>query len=126
MSMAPITSSSAARVAEVMTLGVSRDETHFKAQLQDATHARAAKKLREATAQFVATAFLTPMLKQVRNDPFKSELFHGGQGEKIFGAQLDEQMADEIASSPSFPLVDHLYEHFARRLNFNTKVNVHG
>jgi Rod binding domain-containing protein len=98
----------------------------FEDQMREAIQSAEGKKLREATAQFVSTAFLMPMLKQVREDPFKSDLFHGGQGEEVFGAQLDQKMADNIATSANFPLVDHLFTHFARQLNLQSKVDVRG
>ncbi len=114
--------------AQAKPLGLNSTVTglsNFNFELQKAAEGKA-KQLREVTAQFVATAFLMPMLKQVREDPFKTEMFHGGQGEKVFGAQLDQTLADRIAQSPAFPLVDRLYDHLAHRLNLTKAVDTHG
>lgn len=62
--------------------------------------------VREAAQQFVASAFLKPMFAQVRNSPFKSDLMHGGQGEQMFGEQLDTHLADRMVQRMNFPLVD--------------------
>jgi hypothetical protein len=79
--------------------------------------AQAAKpdRLREAAAELVSVAMLLPMLKAARNDPFKSDLFHGGQGEEAFGAQLDQEMATRMGRSMKMPVIDAVYNRFARR-----------
>lgn len=64
------------------------------------------QQVREAAEQFVSTAFLMPLLEQARQDPFKSDLFHGGQGEEMFGQQLDQHYADTMVRGIDFPLVD--------------------
>ena len=69
--------------------------------------------LREAAAELVSAAFLRPMLAEARQDPFKSELFHGGRGEEIFGEQLDGILADRITSAANFPMTDAIVKHFA-------------
>jgi Rod binding domain-containing protein len=49
----------------------------------------------------VAQTFFGPMLRQMRNSPFKSELFSGGRGGQAFQAQLDQKLAERMASAPS-------------------------
>lgn len=71
-----------------------------------------ADKTREAAQDLVSIAFLLPLLKQARQDPFRSDLFHGGQGEEIFGAQLDEKIAGRMAQSMKLPLADAVYRQF--------------
>lgn len=71
----------------------------------DRVQAPSPQRLRQAAQQLVATTLIQPMLAQARQDPFKSELFHGGQGEEMFAAQLDTLLADRIAQRTDFPIV---------------------
>ncbi len=50
----------------------------------------------EAAQQLVATTFIQPVLGQMRQDPFRSELFHGGFAEDAFQQQLDVRLAPGI------------------------------
>ena len=79
----------------------------------------------------MATAFILPLLEQVRNDPFKSDLFHGGKGEEVFGQQLDVIFAENITSSANFGLSQALVERFRQASpedtsNSPSKVNLRG
>lgn len=72
---------------------------------------------RDTACRFVATAFFAPLLQGVRNDPLKSDLFHGGFGEDTFGQQLDTVFADAIVErldqpevGKPFALVQQIYE----------------
>ncbi len=60
----------------------------------------------KAAQQFVSTALIMPMLKQLRSSTFKSEYFHGGHGEDAFGPQLDQILADRIVQRMSTPEQD--------------------
>lgn len=71
--------------------------------------------LRQAAEQFVSTSLLTPLLAASRQDPFRSELFHGGFGEDAFMQQLDQILADRMSQRMSMPLVDAIYN----KLNTN-------
>ena len=64
------------------------------------------RQLRQASEQFVASAFVLPLLAQMRQDPFRSDLFHGGSAEDAFQSQLDTILADRITHRANFPLVD--------------------
>ena len=77
-----------------------------------ATAPRSEDKLRKAAGELVAAAFLLPMLDHVRNSTMKSDLFGGGMDQDAMRQMLDVRLAGEIASSPSFPLVDALVEQF--------------
>jgi len=70
------------------------------------------EQLREMTEEFVSFGLVLPILKMARNDPFKSELFHGGQGEKAFGAQLDQIRAREVSKQIAQPIVETIYQRF--------------
>lgn len=66
---------------------------------------------RTAAEQFVATAFVVPMLAQMRNDPFRSDLFHGGFAEDAFQGQLDTILADRMTQRADLPLVDSILDY---------------
>jgi hypothetical protein len=68
----------------------------------------------EAAQDLVSITFVLPMFAQAREEPFKSDLFHGGQGEKLFGARLDEIMADRVTRSMRLPMVDAVYRKIMR------------
>jgi len=71
------------------------------------------KALRQAAEQLVSISFIQPMLAKMRDDPFKSDLFHGGQAEEVFGQQLDTLMADRVTTSADFSIVDAVYRAIA-------------
>ena len=48
--------------------------------------------------RWVAQTFFGTLLKQIRDSPFKSELFSGGRGAEAFGPLFDASMIDRIAS----------------------------
>lgn len=83
-------------------------------------------KIREAAQQLVATAFITPMLEQLRNDPFKSDLFHGGFAEDAFGQQLDTILADRISQKMGGPIADAVYRSMRQKIDAAQGVNAHG
>ncbi len=70
-------------------------------------------KLRQAAEQFVATSLIGPLMSELQKDPFRSELFHGGFGEKVFNQQLTTMLADRIAQRTSLPIVESIYQQFA-------------
>lgn len=77
----------------------------------------------EAAQSLVATTLIQPILSQIRDDPFRSALFHGGTAEDAFGAQLDTILADRITQASNFPIVDSIYNRtFAPR----SEVDTHG
>jgi len=65
---------------------------------------------RQAAEQLVATTFVQPLLRQMRQDPLRSELMHGGLAEDAFSAQLDTQLADRIVRRTHWPLVDRIVQ----------------
>lgn len=69
---------------------------------------------REAAEQLVATALINPLLAQMRNDPFRSEFFHGGFAEDAFGSQLDTILADRVTRGSNLPIVDALERYLTR------------
>lgn len=94
------------------TVGTPRADGKDFAAMIESSQAPAKDEAREAADQLVATAFILPLLEQARNDPFKSDMFHGGRGEDIFGQQLDVIFADGITKSAHFGISDALVRQF--------------
>lgn len=88
-----------------------------------------AKALRKASQQLVATTFIQPMLAKMREDPFQTKLFHGGQAEKMFGQQLDTVLSERIVAKADFSIVDAVYRTIADKAlgkgAVNTEVDTH-
>jgi Rod binding domain-containing protein len=61
---------------------------------------------------FVAGTFYKEMLKSLHKMHGKSAYFDGGQAEKIFQGQLDQQTAENLAHSRGSQLSDGLYQAF--------------
>ena len=49
--------------------------------------------------QFIATAFIYPILQQAQQSPFKTPRFDGGFTGDVFQRELNVHLADEIATS---------------------------
>ena len=81
-------------------------------------------KAREAAHDLVSTTFIMPMLAAMREDPFRSDLFHGGAAEDMFGARLDQIIADRVTRSARFPLVDAVYRQLSGAPH--TELDTHG
>lgn len=62
--------------------------------------------LREQAELLLGHALFLPLIKQMRNDPFKSELMHGGFGEDAFTNQFDQLIAERMAKRVDYPLTD--------------------
>lgn len=78
---------------------------------------------REAARELVSIALIQPILTQARDDPFASDLFHGGRTEEAFGAQLDEIYSERITAAGGFPLIDAVYNRIAPA---HSRLNTHG
>jgi hypothetical protein len=65
-------------------------------------------KLVTQTRKWVAMTFFEPLLKQAREDPFRSKLFDGGSGGQAFGAMYDERLAERMVSDASDTLVQSI------------------
>lgn len=69
--------------------------------------------LADAADQLVSTAFVLPLLSQVRDSPFKTEMFSGGRAEEAFGQQLDVILADRITASSNFGITQAMVRSFS-------------
>ncbi len=66
---------------------------------------------------WVAQTFFGEMLKQMRNSPFKSELFSGGRAGEMFASQLDERIAERMAGTGAGKrMVDSIVKHIERNM----------
>src|ERR1700685_4073489 len=61
--------------------------------------------------KWVSQTFYGNMLKQMRNSPFKSELFSGGRGGEAFNEMFDQQLADHMGKGAGKKLVHALVDH---------------
>lgn len=109
-----------------LPLGPSGDDFAARLKAEEARTAEAlagddglsperSKQLRTAAEQLVATTFIKPMLAKMREDPFKTDLFHGGRAEEIFGEQLDSIFSERIVSRSDFEIVDAVYKSIANK-----------
>jgi Rod binding domain-containing protein len=75
------------------------------------------EQLVKQTQKWVAQAFYGTMLKQMRDDPFRSDLFDGGRGGKAFGAMYDQELASRMARGAGSKLVNSIVKHIENRNN---------
>ena len=69
-----------------------------------------AKQLREAFTQFVGTTVFGQMLSSMRKTVGEPAYFHGGQAEKVFQSQLDQQLATELTTAGGSSFAESLFE----------------
>ena len=72
------------------------------------------QKLTEIAHKLVSQTFFAQMLKQMRDDPFKSEMFSGGRGEKAFGPMYDSILADRMAKGAGEKLVRPIVQKYLK------------
>ena len=77
-----------------------------------ATQARQ-KDLREAINQVIGSVFFGPLMQSMRSSTLKSDIGHGGRGEEIFSAQLDQILVERAGSATSYELGNVLFDRFA-------------
>ena len=96
--------------------GSGKDESLLIEQQPGETHQEQLDRARQAAEGLVATSFLSPILKQIRESNNAAPPFGPTQAEKQFGGLLDNRLADEISHAAQFPLVERLVEQFTRNL----------
>ncbi len=72
--------------------------------------------LQETFQDFVAGTFYKQMLKALRRTHGQPAYFHGGQAEKIFQSQLDQQVAENLARDHGAAFADPLFQSFFRQV----------
>ncbi len=75
----------------------------------------ATQRAREAAQDFVAIAFVAPVLKQLRDSNNAAPPFAPGAAEKQFGSLMDEQVARQVVRASHFPLVDRVARDLLRK-----------
>lgn len=65
-------------------------------------------KLVKQTQNWVAQTFFATLLKQMRESPFKSDLFSGGEGGKSFGSLYDQELSQRMARGSGTKLVNSI------------------
>ena len=60
----------------------------------------------------VAQTFFGTLLKQMRESPFKDEMFSGGRGGQAFGAMYDQHLAEHMARGAGHKLVRAIVRKF--------------
>lgn len=66
--------------------------------------------LRQAVNELVGSTFYAEMLKMSRANPFKGKFGHGGRGEEVFGAQLDQELARRAGAASNSKMTDAIYK----------------
>ena len=66
------------------------------------------RELREKFQIIVNKFFLGTMLKQMRDSPFKSEMFGGGKGGEAFQGMMDQHLAEHAGGKVAASLVDSM------------------
>jgi Rod binding domain-containing protein len=72
-------------------------------------------KLVDQAGKWVAMSFFGPMLKQMRESPFHSDLFDGGQGGEAFGQMFDQELVQHMSGAVGKKLVNSM----VRRMEAN-------
>ncbi len=67
------------------------------------------------TQKWVAQTFYGTLLKQMRNSPFKNEMFEGGRGGEAFQSMFDQQLADRMSRSAGGKLVNAIVKKIEAR-----------
>src|SRR5438128_2434943 len=70
------------------------------------------ERLTNEARKWVAQSFYGTLLKQMRNSPFKSEIFDGGRGGEAFAPLLDQHLADHMTRATD----NHLVSAIVRRI----------
>lgn len=70
------------------------------------------KELRGRFDQFVGETFFGQMLKTMRQSLGKPAYFHGGRGEEVFQAQLDQTMVEKISEASADTFTNPMFELF--------------
>ncbi|HEX6985999.1 MAG TPA: hypothetical protein VF170_11515 [Planctomycetaceae bacterium] len=72
--------------------------------------------LKKVFHEFAAGTFYREMLGALRKSHSKPAYFDGGQAERIFRAELDRRIADDLAARHGDAFAGPLYETFSQQL----------
>ncbi|CAN5599255.1 hypothetical protein BH09PLA1_BH09PLA1_32890 [soil metagenome] len=68
--------------------------------------------LEKQASNLVAQTFFGTLLKQMRDSPFKDEMFSGGRGGEAFGSMYDQHLAEHMARGAGKKLVNAIVKRF--------------
>ena len=71
--------------------------------------------LRRAVDEMIGVTFFGEMLKLARSSAIKGKFGHGGRGEEIFAAQLDQELARRAGQGMQNSLSDVIYNRLVKR-----------
>jgi Rod binding domain-containing protein len=71
--------------------------------------------LTEQAQKWVGQTFFGTMLRQMRESPFKSDLFSGGRGGQAFAEMHDQHLAERMARGAGRSLATSIVRHIERR-----------
>ena len=72
-------------------------------------------RLVKQTQTWVAQTFFGTLLKQMRDSPFKSDLFEGGRGGQAFQSLYDQQLSERMARGAGAKLVNSIVHRIEAR-----------
>ena len=75
------------------------------------------------TQIWVGQTFFGTMLKQMRDSPFKSELFDGGRGGQAFGSMMDQHLAERMARGAGHKLVNSIVKKIEAKRAYEKAAN---
>lgn len=82
-----------------------------KALTADAAAERHAR-LEAQAGQLVSQTFFGTMLKQMRDSPFKSDLFEGGHGGKAYSSLYDQRLVEQMSRGAGKKLINSVVRKF--------------
>lgn len=81
---------------------------------EDANSKQDQKELRGAFDAFVGKVFYGQLLAEMRKSVGKPAYFHGGRGEEVFQAQLDQVLGERMAQSNASQFSDAMFQLFTQ------------
>ncbi len=84
---------------------------------QQAIKAKRTAELREKAGQLVAQTFFGTLMRQMRQSPWKSELFGGGRGGEAYQQLLDQKLVEHMARGVGSTLVESIVKRWSRDLD---------
>jgi hypothetical protein len=73
--------------------------------------------LKKHFTQFVGETFYGQMIKAMRSTVGKPAYFHGGRGEEVFRAQLDQTLAEHMTVATADRFADPMFQRQFPRLS---------
>jgi hypothetical protein len=99
-------------VREAMNSAKQPAEQSFDDLLKSASTGHDVDAVRKAATEFVSTAFIRPVLSQLRESPLRPSTgpFAANAAEKRFGPLLDERISDSVTKAAKFPLIETIVD----------------